>query len=117
MRRKNLDRIVRLAVIISLFQKSAVDSETDLDHLASEDETKSRRIRCPECRWEPSQTSRWYCGECPYPEGFFGGCGTGWNTFGTAGLCPGCGHQWRWTACLRCSIWSLHEDWYTSDDG
>jgi hypothetical protein len=27
-------------------------------------------------------------------------------------LCPGCAHQWRYTACLRCEGWSLHEDWY-----
>jgi hypothetical protein len=46
-------------------------------------------------------------------EGFFdGGCGECWNTFNTRGRCPGCGHQWRWTACLNCSGWSLHEHWY-----
>lgn len=117
MRRRNFERVVGPAVLISLFQKGAVENVTDVDQLESEDETSSRRIRCPACRWEPRKTDLWHCGECPYPEGFYGGCGMAWNTFDTAGLCPGCGHQWLWTACLRCAVWSLHEDWYTSDEG
>lgn len=60
------------------------------------------RIRCPRCAWEPRAGDRWACL-----------CGHGWNTFETGGVCPGCGHLWRETQCLRCREWSLHRDWYT----
>jgi hypothetical protein len=83
--------------------------DVDLDENAG-------RIRCPFCEWTPERGSRWYCGNCPEPEGFLDGCGTAWNTFDTRGLCPGCSHQWRWTSCHSCSRWSLHEDWYEQDD-
>jgi hypothetical protein len=69
-------------------------------------------IRCPLCRWKPDASSMWYCDGTHTPEAFMGGCGTRWNTFVTRGLCPGCAHQWRWTVCLRCNGWSLHDDWY-----
>ena len=107
-------------VALLLFQKGEVrrssPGQAAFDD-ALDDEEQPRRIRCPECKWEPNPSSLWYCGECPEPEGFLGGCGTAWNTFDTAGLCPGCGHQWRWTACLRCGEWSLHEEWYAADSG
>jgi hypothetical protein len=78
------------------------------------------RIRCPLCQWRPSASSRWCCHAAGTPEPFFEACGTTWNTFATRGLCPGCGHQWQWTSCLRCSEWSRHADWYdehrTGDD-
>jgi hypothetical protein len=70
-------------------------------------------IRCPHCGWRPSDESRWACDwhdETPEPR--FESCGTVWNTFGTRGRCPVCGHQWQWTSCLRCGQWSPHEDWY-----
>jgi hypothetical protein len=69
-------------------------------------------IRCPLCRWQPTASSAWYCDGTNTPEKFTGGCGTRWNTFETRGRCPGCAHQWRWTICLRCGGWSLHEEWY-----
>ena len=69
------------------------------------------RIRCPLCLWQPTSSSRWYCCSSGHPEYFTGGCGMAWNTFDTRGKCPGCDHQWRWTACLSCEGWSLHEDW------
>jgi hypothetical protein len=50
------------------------------------------------------------------PEPPFKGCGTVWNTFLTKGRCPGCSHQWRWTSCLQCQQWSLHDDWYEKPD-
>jgi hypothetical protein len=75
------------------------------------------RIRCPLCKWQPKPTHRWFCAPCGYPEYFADGCGTAWNTFNTRGRCPGCGHQWRWTACLRCEGWSLHTDWYEEKSG
>jgi hypothetical protein len=75
------------------------------------------RIRCPVCTWEPSRRSRWYCAPVGAPEFFFGGCGTAWNTFDTRGRCPGCGYQWRHTACLRCGAYSLHETWYETGTG
>jgi hypothetical protein len=61
-------------------------------------------IRCPKCRWRPVASSRWWCNR---PR-----CGHTWNTFDTRGKCPKCTYQWRETACLKCSKWSLHEDWY-----
>jgi hypothetical protein len=98
-----------------LFRKSpALDAEVG----AIDDEETRRageRIRCPLCAWEPDASSRWGCVRTDVPEGFSGGCGTVWNTFSTRGRCPGCQHQWRWTHCLRCTEWSLHEDWYIEE--
>src|SRR5262245_20048283 len=74
------------------------------------------RIRCPLCHWRPSASSMWSCHGQGTPEPPFDGCGTSWNTFDTRGRCPGCSHQWRWTTCLRCQQWSLHEDWYEDDE-
>lgn len=73
------------------------------------------RIRCPLCQWQPKPSHRWFCAPCDYPEFFNDGCGACWNTFATRGRCPGCGHQWRWTACLNCEGWSLHADWYAKE--
>ena len=70
------------------------------------------RIRCPLCEWQPTPSSLWSCYGADTPEAPFTGCGTEWNTFDTGGKCPGCGHQWRWTSCLRCGGWSLHAEWY-----
>jgi hypothetical protein len=71
------------------------------------------RIRCPLCAWQPSPNDRWSCVWVEgSPEPPFPSCGAIWNTFRTRGSCPGCRHQWRWTSCLRCAGWSLHEDWY-----
>jgi hypothetical protein len=87
--------------------------DDDLDVKPFDDEERtSRRIRCPLCDWQPTRDSRWCCAGALTPEAPFGGCGTVWNTFDTAGRCPGCDHQWVWTSCLRCGGWSLHEDWY-----
>jgi len=77
-----------------------------------EDSVDFSRIRCPLCKWRPTPAHRWFCAQCDYPEFFADGCGACWNTFSTRGRCPGCGHQWRWTACLNCSGWSPHENWY-----
>ena len=69
---------------------------------------RRERIRCPSCGWQPSKGDAWCC----TPDG----CGHVWNTFETRGLCPSCGRQWRETACLRCSVWSPHDDWYVKKD-
>lgn len=108
-----LRRACGTAVVVWLLQRTLTVEEI-LKKLAElEDEsTDFKRIRCPRCRWQPNGSSRWYCADCGFPEYFFDGCGTAWNTFTTRGLCPGCGHQWRWTSCLACSGWSLDEDWY-----
>jgi hypothetical protein len=74
------------------------------------------RIRCPACGWQPSPSSRWTCVPTGVPENFQGGCGETWNTFQTKGRCPGCSHQWQYTACLQCQTWSKHEEWYTAED-
>jgi hypothetical protein len=77
-----------------------------------DDEVPFRGIRCPVCEWRPSPASRWLCLWIDTPEPLFPACGTAWNTFTTHGRCPGCGHQWQWTSCLRCGEWSRHVDWY-----
>jgi hypothetical protein len=70
------------------------------------------RIRCPLCAWQPTSSSVWVCWSGDTPESFFGGCWTTWNTFTTRGRCPGCTHQWQWTSCHGCGLWSRHVDWY-----
>jgi hypothetical protein len=70
------------------------------------------KIRCPLCCWTPDRFSLWTCWNVAFPEYFFDGCGTEWNTFDTRGVCPTCSHQWQWTSCLSCWGWSRHEDWY-----
>jgi rubrerythrin len=109
-------RFYRFAVAFSLFLKSSAPEEaTDINQELENEESEFSRIRCPLCHWQPNGSSVWQCADCGHPENFFGGCGTIWNTFTTHGLCPGCGHQWRWTACLRCYGWSPHEEWYTKE--
>jgi hypothetical protein len=76
---------------------SLLDAVLDAAGLAS----RRRRIRCPHCAWQPSRLDRWSCF-----------CGTEWNTFDTAGKCPGCGFQWQWTQCLRCKRRAEHARWY-----
>ena len=85
------------------------------DATRTDDKESRARIRCPRCEWAPGRSARWCCLECPLPVMFFDGCGTEWNTFDTRGRCPGCQHQWRWTSCLVCTEWSLHDDWYVED--
>ena len=78
-----------------------------------DDEEAFDRIRCPLCGWQPSPLDLWSCVWTEgSPEPLFASCGAIWNTFRTRGSCPGCQHQWRWTSCLRCAGWSLHQDWY-----
>jgi hypothetical protein len=113
LKQKSFRRHRALAALFSLFQKGLTPSDvTDIIDKSDDEEPGHGRIRCPFCRWQPDAGSYWVCADCPYPENFLGGCGAEWNTFDTRGLCPGCGHQWRWTGCLSCERWSLHEDWY-----
>ena len=72
-------------------------------------------ISCPLCSWRPTAEDAWCCQSQETPEPPFQSCGTMWNTFATRGKCPGCSHQWRWTSCLRCGQWSLHEEWYEAN--
>jgi hypothetical protein len=74
------------------------------------------KVRCPLCAWEPHPASRWSCVDCDKPEFFYSSCGRSWNTFETFGQCPGCSHQWQFTACLVCAQWSPHEEWYEEHD-
>jgi hypothetical protein len=68
-----------------------------------------RRIRCPQCQWQPAKHDHWACNP---------GCGFVWNTFDTAGVCPSCSKRWLETACHRCGKWSPHDAWYEwSHDG
>jgi hypothetical protein len=77
---------------------------------------RKARIRCPHCRWQPGRHSIWTCLPIGAPEFYAKGCGHSWNTFDTRGVCPGCNHQWRYTSCLACGRWALHEDWYERED-
>ena len=82
------------------------------DFLREEKDTAFETVRCPLCDWRPSPADAWSCRRDGPPEPPFEWCGNVWHTFSTRGRCPGCQHQWRWTSCLRCGGWSLHEDWY-----
>lgn len=84
-----------------------------LEHTGRGEEEEFEGIRCPRCAWRPTAYDLWCCfRSADSPEPPFRACGTNWNTFATRGRCVGCGHQWKWTSCLRCSEWSLHDDWY-----
>jgi hypothetical protein len=112
---KSLLRLYGIRFIFFLFQEVSKTNETTSTAKSEAETTNFNRIRCPLCLWQPNALSRWYCADCEYPEYFFAGCGTNWNTFATRGRCPGCGYQWRWTSCLRCARWSRHQDWYKKE--
>ena len=80
------------------------------------DKIRRHRVRCPSCGWQPGPASQWGCVTTEAPEHFSPGCGTSWNTFQTRGRCPGCSHQWKYTACLNCHAWAKHEEWYSFED-
>ena len=99
-----------------LFKKAGAPFKITKDATRPADSESTYRIRCPRCQWQPQGSDRWVCWSGDGPEPPFDACGTAWNTFATRGRCPGCAHQWRWTSCLRCDQWSLHDDWYAEDD-
>jgi hypothetical protein len=109
-------RLRLLAAALLLYQRGLApeDAAGESEELGEEG-TGGGRVRCPLCGWRPGASSLWVCDDCGHPEYFYGGCGCVWNTFDTRGVCPGCGHRWRWTSCLHCAGWSLHEDWYATD--
>ena len=116
MKRKSPTRPALLVVALWAFQRGLTPEDaSDVLEEAGEESPEGGRVRCPLCGWRPTASSRWYCDDCGHPEYFYGGCGSVWNTFDTRGLCPGCGHHWRWTSCLYCGGWSLHEDWYATE--
>ncbi|MGI8668550.1 MAG: hypothetical protein ACR2J3_01750 [Aridibacter sp.] len=100
--------------IFTLLQKNLEGGKIIVEKLL-EDETDFSRIRCPHCKWQPKASSIWFCSDCDFPEYFYGGCETAWNSFNTRGKCPGCNHKWRWTSCLSCGEWALHEKWYVNN--
>lgn len=103
-------------VVFALLQRSLnLEEIAKRTSLLDEDATDFSRIRCPLCEWQPKSSTRWSCGDCGHPEYFYDACGTEWNTFATRGKCPGCRHQWKWTMCLRCFGWALHDDWYKKE--
>lgn len=104
---------VEPAAVPRLFLKNhRSGSPTTLDALDADDEETFSGIRCPLCSWRPDASSVWCCDCVDTPEPMFESCGMVWNTFSTRGRCPGCGHEWHWTSCLRCGESSLHEAWY-----
>ena len=113
---KLLAKIIWRQAIFTAFRKTEKTEEILKSLVTDENQAKDRRIRCPHCQWQPVKSSRWFCCDCDYPEYFYNGCLTGWNTFETEGVCPGCAHQWIWTSCLRCAEWARHEDWYQTDE-
>ena len=64
------------------------------------------RIRCPHCGWQPDGKPYWQCERCF----------TVFDTFTTRAHCPNraCGNSWSHTQCIRCSVLSPHEQWYTN---
>lgn len=109
-------RFYYLALDLYLFRRDVVVGREVLGSVESvEAADECGCICCPLCQWRPRASDRWYCGDCRHPEGFLEGCGMVWNTFETRGRCPGCCHRWRWTVCLSCHQWSLHEDWYAKE--
>ena len=110
-------KIFLKAIIFTLFQKIPKTDGNILDKVKEKDETAdSSKIRCPLCRWQPRASSRWFCADAGFPEYYFDGCGTMWNTFATRGVCPDCAHRWQWTTCLACHKMSRHKDWYAKKD-
>jgi len=107
-----LGRLFFLVLAFQLFQEESKPTKAPGSSTATDKDQQLNRVRCPLCKWQPKASSRWYCGDSGYPEYFYDGCGTAWNTFTTRGVCPGCDHQWRWTVCLSCYRWSRHEEWY-----
>ena len=120
-RPRSLRRLATALFVFTLFRRGTPPrdegEEEGLTLLEDGEDFELGGIRCPRCKWRPTRWSVWCCADSEGPEGFFEGCGTVWNTFETRGRCPGCNHQWRWTACLSCSEWSLHEDWYEEQKG
>jgi len=109
---KKTPLVCRFVIFLLFQEKLTVKSPLRSDRVTTNDETDFNRIRCPLCQWRPKPSHRWFCVPCGQPEYFDDGCGACWNTFSTRGRCPGCQHQWRWTACLKCAGWSRHEAWY-----
>jgi hypothetical protein len=97
---------------LRLLKDDRVPAQVIVDETRADDTKPFSGIRCPLCRWRPSPESVWTCHCEGTPEPVFKSCGHVWNTFSTRGRCPGCGHQWQWTSCLRCDQWSRHDDWY-----
>ena len=83
---KLLPQLLHLAILFRLFQERLKPVETTKKGTARDNAPEFSRIHCPLCKWRPKASSHWYCGDCDYPEYFFGGCGTAWNTFTTGGL-------------------------------
>jgi len=105
-----------LAVVFLLYQERLTVKKPQRAASPRSDKCSDfSRIRCPLCNWQPNPAHRWFCAPCDYPEFYAAGCGASWNTFSTRGRCPGCDHQWRWTACLNCAGWSRHEEWYENE--
>jgi hypothetical protein len=98
--------------LFRLYDEREDHQDTVLDGV---DDSDVPGIRCPLCKWRPKRSDVWTCWDCDFPEYFYGACGTDWNTFETHGICPTCLHQWQWTSCYNCFMWSRHEDWY--EDG
>ena len=114
-KRKTARRVLSLAFLFALFRKDqAPPDNVETIIQQDDDESNFSRIRCPLCRWQPDSSSRWVCGGDGPPE-YYKGCGWEWNTFDTRGMCPDCKHQWKWTGCLWCENYSLHEAWYTNE--
>src|SRR5215467_9481503 len=81
-------QIYFIAVGLRLFQETLKPRKYITTRKSDEKETHFSRIQCPLCKWRPNPQSRWYCVACDYPEYFYHGCGTTWNTFTTRGRCP-----------------------------
>ena len=69
-------QLLRIALVYRLFQDRLKPGGTTKNAKARDKPEEFSRIRCPHRKWRPNTSSRWYCGDCDYPEYFFNGCGT-----------------------------------------
>jgi hypothetical protein len=72
---RHVPQLMHLVVLFRLFQERLKPAETTKKAKDREKANEFDRIRCPLCKWRPKPSSRWYCGDCDYPEYFFDGCG------------------------------------------
>jgi hypothetical protein len=79
LQQKRVLQLLHLAIVFRLFQERLKPAGNTKKTKDREKANEFSRIRCPLCKWRPHPSSRWYCGDCDYPEYFFEGCGTAWN--------------------------------------
>lgn len=66
-------------------------------------------VCCSSCGWKPQGQKLWLCT-----------CGTRWDAFNTAGVCPCCSKDWEYIQCVEeaggCNVAAPVERWYKGLD-